>query len=57
MEVYEFAHQFQITSLMHAVNEFFKTIGPIGALEAYEFCKDYENEQGLHTCEKVRQSN
>jgi hypothetical protein len=53
MEVYKFAHEMQITSLMHAVNEFFKTINTTEALAVYLFCIQMDNEQGLQNCHEV----
>jgi hypothetical protein len=54
MEVYKFAHEMQITSLMHAVNEFFKTIRTSSELLAvFAFCIDMDNNQGLQNCQEV----
>jgi hypothetical protein len=53
MEVYKFAHEMQITSLMHAVNEFFKTVRTSEVLDVFAFCIDMDNNQGLQNCQEV----
>jgi len=56
MEVYKFAHEMQITSLLHAVNKFFKSIGPTSALQVFDFCILLDNKHGVEICKKVTKS-
>ena len=54
IDVFKFAHEMQITSLMHALSKFFETNGTGNALLFYEICTQLDYQQGSQMCKKVR---
>jgi hypothetical protein len=54
MEVYKLAHEMQITSLLHAVDQVLLTsIDVIEALQVYHLFVRLENHKGLKICKEV----
>lgn len=53
VEVFKFAHEMQINSLMHAVIESFKAIGADDVLPFYALCTRLEHQRGLEMCKTV----
>lgn len=54
MEVYKLAHEMQITSLLHVVDqELLNTVDKYKALQVYDLFVRLENQQGLQICKKV----